>query len=27
MIWDHWLDHEVREKINDEPRKAFSFNI
>ncbi len=27
LIWDHWLDHEVREKTNDQPRKAFSFNI
>jgi len=27
IIWDHWLEHEVPEKINDQPRKAFSFNI
>lgn len=27
LIWDHWLDHEVREKTSDQPRKAFSFNI
>lgn len=27
LIWDHWLEHEVPEKINDQSRKAFSFNI
>lgn len=27
MIWDHWLEHEVDIKKNDEPRKCFSFNI
>lgn len=27
VIWDHWLEHEVDIKTNDEPRKAFSFNI
>jgi hypothetical protein len=27
MIWDHWLEHEVDIKKNNEPRKCFSFNI
>ena len=24
---DNWVEHEVFQKSNDEPRKAFSFNI
>jgi hypothetical protein len=27
VMWDNWLEHEVAQKTNDEPRKVFSFNI
>lgn len=27
LIWDHWLEHEVYTKTNDNPRKSFTFNI
>jgi len=27
LIWDHWLEHEVYQKENDNPRKSFTFNI
>lgn len=27
LMWDNWVEHEVFQKSNDEPRKAFSFNI
>lgn len=27
VLWDHWLEHEVLEKENNQSRKAFSFNI
>lgn len=27
LMWDNWVEHEVFQKFNDEPRKAFSFNI
>lgn len=27
LIWDHWLEHEIREKTNDNPRKVFTFNV
>lgn len=27
LIWDHWLEHEVYRKTNDNPRKSFTFNI
>jgi hypothetical protein len=27
LMWDHWVEHEVFQKLNDEPRKAFSFNL
>jgi uncharacterized protein (TIGR02466 family) len=27
LLWDHWLEHEVYQKTNDNPRKSFTFNI
>lgn len=27
VIWNSWMEHEVPQKLNDNPRKAFSFNI
>jgi hypothetical protein len=27
LLWDHWLEHEVHQKANDNPRKSFTFNI
>lgn len=27
LIWDHWLEHEVYQKENDNPRKSFTFNV
>lgn len=27
LIWDHWLEHEVYQKTNDNHRKVFTFNI
>jgi hypothetical protein len=27
LMWDNWIEHEVFQKSNDEPRKTFSFNI
>jgi hypothetical protein len=26
-IWDSWLNHEVHEKLTDDPRKTFVFNL
>jgi hypothetical protein len=27
ILWNSWVEHEVPQKLNDNPRKAFSFNI
>jgi hypothetical protein len=27
ILWNSWMEHEVPQKLNDNPRKAFSFNI
>lgn len=27
LLWDHWLEHEVYQKENSNPRKSFTFNI
>jgi hypothetical protein len=27
VMWNAWMEHEVPQKINDNPRKSFSFNI
>lgn len=27
LLWDHWLEHEVYQKTNNNPRKSFTFNI
>jgi uncharacterized protein (TIGR02466 family) len=27
MIWNSWLEHEIPQKLNDNVRKVFSFNI
>jgi len=27
VMWNSWIEHEVPQKLNDNPRKTFSFNI
>lgn len=27
LIWPKWLEHEVNQKLSDEPRKVFTFNV
>lgn len=27
LMWDNWVEHEIFQKTNDEPRKTFSFNL
>jgi len=27
LLWDSWLEHQVHQKLNDNPRKTFVFNI
>ena len=27
LLWESWLEHEVYQKMNDEPRKTFVFNL
>lgn len=27
LIWPKWLEHEVDQKLNDDPRKVFTFNV
>jgi hypothetical protein len=27
LIWPKWLEHEIDQKLNDSPRKVFTFNV